>query len=341
MVITIQDLKKKFPVKKGGPPIDALKGLNLTIEKGEVFGIIGMSGSGKSTLIRCLTGLETPSEGSIQIGGIDIATLSGDALREARQKIGMIFQHFNLFTAKRAWENVAYPLEIEGMSIHERKKRALDLLTVVGLKHKSESYPEQLSGGEKQRVAIARALARNPEVLFCDEGTSALDPTTTQSILSLLAQLNKNLGITIVLITHEMEVVKQLCTQVAVLHAGEIVEIGKVEAIFASPIHPVTRRLLANLTYEVPAHFYPRREDSLLLRLFFQGGEAGKPIISRMIKSFEVEVNILLGGIDVLRNETIGHLVVELSGNSEERKKAREFLEESGVRCEEIIDESQ
>lgn len=336
MAVEIKDLKKQFSLKKEKHTVHALKGLTLSVPKKEVCGIIGMSGAGKSTLMRCLVGLECPTEGGIWIDGEEITRLSSKDLRKSRQKIGMVFQHFNLFGARRAWENVAYPLEIEGIPYTERKKRACKLLDLVGLSHRLENYPAQLSGGEKQRVAIARALVRNPSVLFCDEITSALDPSTTQSILKLLADLNQSLGLTIILITHEMEVVKQICTLVAVLHKGEFVEKGSVEDIFSSPRHPVTRQLLQNLTYEIPPRFFPKGKDSQLLRLFFRGQEAGKPVISMMIKQFEVEVNILLGGIDALRTTTIGHLVIELSGPAIERTKACTFLDNEGVRYEEI-----
>ncbi len=340
MIISIQRLTKKFSNVPGVGPFFALKNINLQVEKGKVCGIIGMSGAGKSTLMRCLTGLDRPSEGSVWIEEEEISALTGSALRQARRKIGMIFQHFNLFSAKTAWENVAYPLEIEKMPFAQRKQRAFELLDVVGLAHKAESYPAQLSGGEKQRVAIARALAPRPSVLLSDEATSALDPTTRLSILELLQQLNQTLGLTIVLITHEMEVVKQICTDVAVLEHGEIVEQGPVETLFSTPSHPTTRRFLQNLSHQIPSHFPIHKRGGELLRLFFKGEGAERPIISQMIKHHAIDVNILLGGIDVLRTTTVGILVVELSGSAEERSKARLFLEKEGVIWERILQSS-
>lgn len=334
-IIVIQGLTKLFPVHEGAPPVYALKEIDLSIKKGEIFGIIGMSGAGKSTLIRCLTCLEKPTEGSISIGGEELTTLSPSDLRQARKKIGMIFQHFNLFSSRTALENVMYPLELDQMPLEERKTRALELLNLVGLKGKESSYPSQLSGGEKQRVAIARALARNPAVLFCDEATSALDPRTTHSILELLEKLNATLGLTLVLITHAMEVVKQICTRVAVLEHGVIVEEGAIADLFSSPKHPTTRRFLQGLSHDTSENFVTKG-DKELLRLFFRGTSARKPIISRLIREHQVEVNILSGGIDTLKTETVGSLVVELSGAIEERNKARSFLKTHGVNYDEL-----
>lgn len=334
-IIVIQGLTKLFPVHEGAPPVYALKEIDLSIKKGEIFGIIGMSGAGKSTLIRCLTCLEKPTEGRICIGGEELTSLSSSELRQARKKIGMIFQHFNLFSSRTALENVMYPLEIDQVPLEERKARALELLNLVGLKGKESAYPSQLSGGEKQRVAIARALARNPAVLFCDEATSALDPRTTYAILELLEKLNATLGLTLVLITHAMEVVKQICTRVAVLEHGEVVEEGAIADLFSSPKHPTTRRFLQGLSHDTSEKFVTKG-DKELLRLFFRGASARKPIISRLIREHEVEVNILSGGIDTLKTETVGSLVVELSGALEERNQARSFLKTHGVHYDEL-----
>lgn len=298
-----------------------LEHVDLEVHRGEVFGIIGMSGAGKTTVMRLLTALDRPSEGQVFVAGESMSTLEGKPLRQARKKIGMIFQHFNLLSSRTALGNVLYPCNDE--------KRACELLDLVGLKGKEHLYPAQLSGGEKQRVAIARALIHQPDVLLCDEATSALDPRTTESILELLSSLNQKLGLTIVLITHEMEVIKQICTHVAVLEHGQIVEHGEVAQLFAHPKHPTTKRFLQNVQHEII-----RSEEAVLLRLSFTGETAGQPIISRLIREHDVEVNILLGGIDVLKTETVGNLVVELSGP--DRALARAFLEKQGVGCDEF-----
>lgn len=303
----------------------ALKDIDLEIRRGEIFGIIGMSGAGKSTLMRCLTGLEKPTEGSVLFSN------------SAKKKFGMIFQHFNLFSSRSAFANISYPLEIAGVPLEKRKQRVKELLELVGLKERGAFYPAELSGGEKQRVAIARALANHPQILFCDEATSALDPRTTRSILSLISELNERLGLTIVLITHEMAVIKQICTHVAVLEHGQIVEKGEARELFVHPKHPTTLAFLQNMVHEVPEHFYSDKSDAVLLRLSFSGGSAKEPVISRLIRQYAVEVNILMGGIDLVRNETIGNLVIELTGDREERYRARAFLESQGVVCDELI----
>lgn len=329
-ILHIKNLTKQF-----GQAF-ALKRINLEIKRGEIFGIIGMSGAGKSTLIRCLTLLEKPTEGKIFLRDEEITSLSDKELRHFRKKIGMIFQHFNLFSSRNALENITYPLELDNVSYSARVERADELLDLVGLKGKEKNYPPELSGGEKQRVAIARALARFPDILFCDEATSALDPHSTQTTLELLLQLNRKLNLTIVLITHEMEVIKQICTRVAVLERGEIVELGKTADLFAAPKHPTTKRFLQNLAHTIPEHLLVKKENQELLRLSFTGKSASEPVISRLIREHAVEVNILLGGIDRLQSESIGNLVITLSGSAEERLKACQFLEKQGVIWEKI-----
>lgn len=333
MTISVENLKKVYE-QKGKEPHAALSSVSLNVEAGEIFGIIGGSGAGKSTLIRCLPLLEKPTSGKIVIDGEDMTALSPEALRLARRKLGMIFQQFNLFPAKRAYENVAFPLELLGVSASERKKKAFDLLKLVGLEGKEMRYPSGLSGGEKQRVAIARALASDPKVLLSDEATSSLDPRTTRSILELLVRLNKTLGLTILLITHEMEVIKEICTKVAVLDQGTIVESGPVESVFLTPQHAITRGFLETVAHELPESFLPKEPSNQILRLRFRGDSAKTPVISRMIRQHDVEVNILLGGIDRLRSTTVGNLVIELSGAAEERKKAIAYLQAQGVICE-------
>lgn len=329
-IIKTENLSKRFQ------GINALKGINLAIGEGEVFGIIGMSGAGKSTLIRCLACLERPSSGEIYLKGEKISGLAAKDLRKARKNMGMIFQHFNLFSSRTALENITYPLEIIGMPAEKRVARGRELLDLVGLKGKERHYPTQLSGGERQRVAIARALADNPAVLLCDEATSSLDPRSTHAILDLLAELNHKLGLTIVLITHEMEVIKQICTQVAVLENGEIVEQGATGRLFSTPHHSTTKRFLQSVTHAIPEHLLPRKEGQELLRLTFTGKSASQPVISHLIRQCQVEVNILFGGIDVLKTETVGSLVVALTGDAPQREQARAFLEHADVHWERL-----
>lgn len=316
-MIKVQNITKKF---KGS--FYALKNVSFEVDKGAIFGIVGSSGAGKSTLMRCLTGLEVPDEGTIFF---DEQELKGD-LRKIRLKMGKVFQHFNLLSSRNALDNVCFPLEIAG--VKDRKKKALELLDLVGLSDKAEAFAATLSGGEKQRVAIARALANNPKVLFSDEATSALDPKTTKTILELLLKINKELGLTIVMITHQMEVIKQVCSKVVVLDHGEIVESGAITTLFATPKHPMTKSLLQSVSHE----FLPKGKN--LYRLTFQGKTTGEPIISKLIKGYDIEVNILLGGIDALQTGIVGNLVVEMTGN--ELSKALKFLEMSGVLCEKV-----
>ncbi len=329
-IIEIRNLSKRF-----GNTF-ALKEINLAVYPKEIFGIIGMSGAGKSTLIRCLATLEKPSKGAIFLKGDELTGLDKKQLRTKRKQIGMIFQHFNLFFSRTALENIMYPLEISGVPKEERLKRAHELIELVGLTGKENLYPTQLSGGQKQRVAIARALANYPEVLLCDEATSALDPHTTHSILELLSALNQKLGLTIVLITHEMQVIKEICTKVAVLEHGEVVEEGETGTLFAQPQHPTTKRFLQNMSHEIPDHILPEGDNQELLRLSFTGTSAKEPVISRLIREYQVEVNILFGSIDILKKETVGCLVIALSGSSDERQKARQFLADQDVFWEEV-----
>lgn len=326
-LIQIKNLTKKF-----GKSV-AIQGISLSIKQGEIFGIIGMSGAGKSTLMRCLSLLESPSEGNIFIGGKELTALTSAELRKERKRLGVIFQHFNLFFSRNVIDNIAFPLEINGVEKRKRERRAEELLQLVGLKGKEACYPAELSGGQKQRVAIARGLITDPQVLLCDEATSSLDPSTTRSILDLLAKINEDLGVTIIMITHEMEVIKQICSQVAVLEHGKIVETGSAVDLFSHPEHPTTKKFLQNLVHEIPEHLVKKGD---LLRLFFKGESASRPVISRLIREYPVEVNILLGGIDMLKAETIGNLVISLTGPPEARLQACHFLDLEGVRWEKI-----
>jgi D-methionine transport system ATP-binding protein len=330
MTIHVSSLSKVY--RHNGKKTEALRHVSFSIETGDVYGIIGLSGAGKSTLIRCMAGLLHPSQGNILIDNIDIHSLPEKALRDFRLKTAMIFQHFNLFSSRTVAGNISYPLEIANVPLPERQQRIDELLDLVGLSAKKEAYPAFLSGGEKQRVGIARALANHPSILFCDEATSALDPKTTKEILDLLKTINKNLGVTIVLITHDMEVIKRICNKVAVIEHGTIIEEGLVSNVFAEPQHPTTQQFIQGSTHEIPLSFFkPPSPHRILLRLKFKGHAAGEPLISQMIKRYDIEVNILLGWIDRLQATTIGTLVVELHGTAEGIANALAFLDEKKV----------
>ncbi len=313
----------------------ALRNINLEVFSGAIYGIIGMSGAGKSTLLRCLTGLDQPSEGSILIQGEEISQKSKKDLGFIRQDMGMVFQHFQLFSSRTVARNITYPMEIHGKSQKEQSERVAELLPLVGLEGKQDHYPAQLSGGEKQRVGIARALANHPRILFCDEPTSALDSKTTHALLQLLQQLNQSLGLTIVIITHQLEVVKQICHRVAVLSKGEIVEEGEVRQVFTRPSHLVTQHLLHLSIEQLPAGLRMQRDPSKkLVRLGFQGNQAQEPVISQMVKKYKIDANILSGGLDYIQNTIIGHLIIELSGHPDELNQALQFLHHQHIHCE-------
>ncbi len=313
----------------------ALKDISLVIECGDIYGIIGLSGAGKSTLIRCLSSLIDPSSGKILFHGNDIAHLKGEKLLNFRKSIGMIFQHFNLLNSRTVEDNVAYPLEIANITKKEQKKRVDELLKLVGLQEKKHAYSTFLSGGEKQRVGIARALANNPEVLLCDEATSALDPRTTKEILDLLNTINKKLGLTIILITHDMEVIKKICNKVAVIEGGKIVENGAVSDIFAHPQHLTTKRFIQGASHEIPTEFFkPLSPNRKLLRLRFKGKAASEPLISQIVKKYNVESNILLGWIDKLQTIVVGTLIIELTGSPDGIDSSLIYLANHSVQCE-------
>ena len=277
-MIQIKNLSKTFPMKDGA--VYALRNINLTIPDGAIYGIIGMSGAGKSTLVRCINLLERPTEGSVVIDGVALESLTPAQLRQRRREITMIFQQFNLLMQRSCLKNICFPMELAGVKKADAEKRARELLEVVGLPDKADAYPAQLSGGQKQRIAIARALATNPKVLLCDEATSALDPTTTHSILTLIKDINKKLGITVVVITHQMSVVEEICSRVAILDGGEVVEEGEVEAIFANPRTPAARRLVApngGAAAQELASFAP---DDHVVRVTFNGSSTTKPLVA-------------------------------------------------------------
>ncbi len=337
-IIQFQSVSKIYRHEK--KIVHALQNVSLTVDIHDVYGIIGLSGAGKSTLIRSLARLVIPSSGTILFHEKDLSAMTKHELRAFRKKTGMIFQHFNLLSSRTVAENIAYPLEIAGFPRDKQEARIDELLGLVGLTTKKDAYPSQLSGGEKQRVGIARALANHPEVLLCDEATSALDPKTTKEILNLLKTINKKLGVTIVLITHEMEVIKQICNKVAVIENGAIVEEGSVEDVFSDPQHPTTKRFLEKSSHELPLEFLntlsPNRK---LLKLRFKGKAAGEPIISELVRKFDVDANILLGWIDRLQTLFLGTLIIELSGNPDNIHDALEYLSEKFVHFEVIENE--
>lgn len=333
-LIEIIGLTKRYYGKKNAD-IHALRHLNLTVEKGDIFGIIGQSGAGKSTLIRCLACLEKPSFGEILVSGKNICLLEGKELRNYYKSIGMIFQHFNLLSSRTVQENIAYPLEVIGMDAESIRKRVYELIALVGLEEQKEQYPAQLSGGQKQRVGIARALATDPEILFCDEATSALDPKTTKEILALLKKIQVRLGLTIVLITHQMEVIKQICNKVAVLEKGEIKESGTLAHVFVHPTHSATKSFVQNTLHEIPSHFFKDiAPNKQLLHLHFKGEKADQPIISQLVRKYNVDANILLGWIDSLQTVTVGNLVVQLTGEPANIEQALQYLKKLEIQYE-------
>ena len=342
MAIILKGVTKVFGGEK--TPLKALNNVDLHIPDGSVFGIIGRSGAGKSTLIRTVNLLERPDGGTVTVGGVELTSLGEEELRETRKKIGMIFQSFNLLSSRTVFGNVAFPLELAGWRKEEITARVTELLDLVALTDKGGAYPSQLSGGQKQRVGIARALANGPEVLLSDEATSALDPLTTQSILSLLRDINNRLGITIVVITHEMNVIREICTDVAVIDEGCIVERGKTLDIFTNPREEATKDMLADVTgVDLPETFAgldftpgPLGAGDPVLQLQFFGDTAAEPVISGMIRRFDVEVNILVARIGHIRNVPYGTLVIQLSGDEEAKSAALGYLRALNLKVEVI-----
>lgn len=334
-IIEIRGLTKVY--KSNGHEIVALDDVNLTIDSGEIFGVIGLSGAGKSTLVRCINMLERPQSGSIMIGGTDITRLHGKDLRLARRQIGMIFQHFNLLSSRTVFGNVAFPLEIMGLKGNEIKSRVNELLAMVGLEDRRNAYPAQLSGGQKQRVGIARALAAEPKVLLSDEATSALDPTTTHSILELLKDINRKLGLTIILITHEMGVIKEICDRVAVIQDGRIVEVGTVLDVFSHPKSKTAKEFTRGiLNIEIPEQLFKNNEgiEGELLKISFIGESAGKPLISSIVREFSIDANILFGKVDYIQETPFGTLLIALSGDHFQVMRAIEYMKALGLEIE-------
>ncbi|MBI0577589.1 methionine ABC transporter ATP-binding protein [Neobacillus cucumis] len=338
-MISIKNVRKIFPSKQG--QLKAVDDVNLDINKGEIFGVIGYSGAGKSTLIRMLNGLELPTEGSVTVAGREVSKIKGGDLRKARQEISMIFQHFNLLWSRTVSENIEFPLEIAGVTKAERVKRVSELVKLVGLEGRENAYPSQLSGGQKQRVGIARALANNPKVLLCDEATSALDPQTTDSILDLLVDINKRLGLTIVLITHEMHVIRKICHRVAVMESGRVVELGPVLEVFRNPQAPITKRFVQQVTEpeetkETAEHLLELYPHGQVVQLSFVGEATEQPLITNVIRDFDVVVNILQGKISHTQNGSYGTLFIHLDGQSNEIQKAINFIHSQQVGVEVI-----
>ena len=330
-MIKVSGLRKVFKTDTGD--VTALDNLDLDIGRGDIFGIIGLSGAGKSTLIRCINLLERPTAGHIEIDGSDVTHYRGAALRQLRSSLGMIFQHFNLLMQRTVAQNIAFPLEIAAIPQREIKGRVDELLELVGLVDKADAYPVQLSGGQKQRVAIARALANHPKVLLCDEATSALDPLTTKSILGLLRDINRDFGLTIVLITHEMAVIREICHHVAIIDRNQIVEAGPVVDVIAHPRSESARQLFGRSLRDLPAPIV--RDDDLEARLrvniTFTGEAALKPVISTIARRFDVEANILLGNVDFIQGVPLGELVVDLAGSKPSIEKALDYIKEIGL----------
>ena len=329
-LIEIKNLRKVYQVPGG--EVVALDGIDLAISRGQIYGIIGMSGAGKSTLIRCLNRLDTPTDGQILIDGQNILAMNNKQLMAMRRKVSMIFQSFNLLMQKTVAQNVRYPLDIAGVPRAKANERVRELLKLVELEGKASAYPIQLSGGQRQRVAIARALASDPEVLLCDEATSALDPMTTQSILALLQDINKNLGITVVLITHEMAVIRQICNRVAILDGGRIAEEGTVDDVFVHTRSAAGKRLFGILSSDED----DAAADVPALRIVFDGGKEGMPIIAGLVKNCGVDVNILSADIKPINGKPYGQMLIESPDDPIVRMQVVEYLTNQGLTVKEV-----
>lgn len=322
-MIEIKNLSKTF--KTADSSLDALKNVSLTINDGDIYGIIGMSGAGKSTLVRCINMLERPTEGQILIDGVDMGSLSSKQLRDARRNITMIFQGFNLLMQRNCLKNIFFPLELEGMKKEDAKKRALELLEIVGLPDKAKAYPAQLSGGQQQRIAIARALATNPKVLLCDEATSALDPNTTHSILNLIRDINKKLGITVIIITHQMSVVEETCNRVAILDNGTVVEQGEVSTVFAHPQSAAAKRLVFP---DASDEIFAPASDEHRIRVVFNGAFAtNTPLITKMAMDEGIAANILAASTRCIGDKVYGNMLLGIPGGDNELERASKYLQ--------------
>ena len=328
-IIELKNLTKTFGA--GGGQVSALRDVSLAVYPGEIFGIIGLSGAGKSTLVRCVNLLEHPNQGAVLFHGQDLTGLKEKELRMQRRKISMIFQSFNLLEQRNCLDNICFPMELAGIPRKEAKQRAMELLETVGLPDKAAAYPVQLSGGQKQRVAIARALASDPEVLLCDEATSALDPKTTDAILKLLQTINRERGITIIIITHQMSVIEQICNRVAILDAGQVAEIGAVEEVFRNPKSPAGRRLVS------PSMALPLAEDMPLARIAFNGNASADPIIASLVMDLGMKVSIMGADTRNVDGKAFGTMLISLPEEAEKKKTILDYLNAfAGVTAEEV-----
>lgn len=328
-MIQVENLCKRFNTKGG--TVEAAKNISFSIEKGEIFGIIGLSGAGKSTLVRCLNLLERPTSGTVRVNGKNLTELSEKELRKERQKIGMIFQHFNLLMQRTALDNVCFPMEIAGIKKAEARKKALEYLRIVGLEEKALSYPSQLSGGQKQRVAIARVLASDPQILLCDEATSAPDPQTTKAILELIKEINRDYGITVVVITHEMSVVQEICDKVAVLERGALVETGTVEELFRNPKTDEAKKLVFSGRTQIQ-----EMKGKRLVRVTFQEKSSFEPVIANLVLTYRTPVNILYADTKNINGQAQGEMILQLPEIEEVANKMIQYLRDINMGVEEV-----
>lgn len=340
-MITINNVTKKYVSKE--KEVIAVDNVNLTIETGEIYGIIGYSGAGKSSLIRLLNNLETPTTGEVTVNGQNISQLKGRELRDFRKKIGMIFQHFNLLWSRTVLDNIMLPLELSNVPKSERLAKAQELIELVGLTGRENAYPSELSGGQKQRVGIARALANEPEILLCDEATSALDPQTTNEVLDLLLAINKKLGLTIVLITHEMNVIRKICHKVAVMEQGKVVEDGDVLSLFKQPKHKVTERFVKQDALidreendEAIEYLLAAYPEGLIIRLLFEGKKANEAIISKAVRKLDIDVNVLQANIKNSNQTSFGNMLVQITGEKSVLNDTLDFFRDNSVGIEVI-----
>jgi D-methionine transport system ATP-binding protein len=338
-MIEFQDLRKVY--ESGGQQVAALNGIDLAIDRGEIFGVIGFSGAGKSSLIRCVNLLERPTSGKVIVDGHDLTSLSPKEVREVKRNIGMVFQHFNLLNSKTVFANVAMPLTLAKLPKEQIRKRVAELLEFVGLADKADKYPDQLSGGQKQRVGIARALATQPSILLCDEATSALDPQTTSSILQLLKKINAEYNITILIITHEMTVIREICDRVAVIEAGKIIEEGSVFDVFSAPKTNTAQNFVSSVMNDsIPDSVKQLVEKNngkeRIFRINFVGESAGQPLLSRLAKKFDIDINVLFGNITELQGIPFGNLVVEFQGTDQEVQRALMYIHQEKVSIKEV-----
>lgn len=344
-MIELEHIVKRFRAD-GGAAVDAVNDVSLRVEDGEIYGIIGFSGAGKSTLVRCINLLERPTSGSVRIDGVEMTELAPKDLYRARRKIGMIFQQFNLMPSRTVGQNVAYPLAGSGLSREQVREKVRELLSLVDIADKEGAYPSELSGGQKQRVAIARALANEPKILLCDEATSALDPQTTASILRLIRELNRRLGLTVVVITHEMEVVKSICRRTAVMERGKIVEEGSVFDIFATPQHRTTKNFVRSTSHLAKAeelvwndsNVVNLRRGEILARLTYLQNGVSTPLISSTARKFDIDLNIILADVEIVADALVGGTVVIFQGERRRIEDAIEYLRRHSVRVEVIKD---